>query len=613
MTIKVDVLVSGAGPVGLFFTYQLALRGHSVYCIDKKSGPTDQSRAILVTSRTMDILENKALASDILSEAYVPCGLRMFNNGNYLGKINACGDNTHFPHMTILTQEKTEEIIYERIQTETNCIIHWETELVSYTQDDQGVTSIVRDSNTKQEHEVRSAYIVGADGCHSKVRKGNPEWTYEGVAIPTKFALADLVIKGDNIEEMIHRGNMFMKGSDVMGIVPLNRLHKIDDTSYVFRIFGNLEEYHRSNQNNESATHGIVDNEYESNFTLEFLQEWVNRMTAPIKLELSNLIWSSIFRINERMANGFRKKRAFLIGDSAHCHSPAGGQGMNLGLQDADNLAWKMSDVLKNIAANPEELLDSYSAEREPHVKNTIRTTSTATQAGLMANFLANTARKVVLTSVLMVPQLAQLGFKNTMQQYVMVNPSVSNIMGISDKGLIQAGQFLPITDTLRKSIRLRHKSQCNIIQRLTLRDILIHNTSFVAVFIGTCLSSTLPNSALMEKFWKDMRAYHSKVRPIIIQSAWHNHVTGKYPDYITKEEYDLAEESFYSEEQINSPTSITQRVGLYPILSSYFASEQPPNVVLFIRPDLYIAQAKLVANEAQLEEVLKYLSSLYV
>ncbi|KAI9475716.1 MAG: FAD binding domain-containing protein [Benjaminiella poitrasii] len=336
-------------------------------------------------------------------------------------------------------------------------------------------------------------------------------------------------------------------------------------------------------------------------------------MTAPLKFELSDVIWSSIFRINERMANGYRRKRAFIAGDAAHCHSPAGGQGMNLGLHDADNLAWKMSDVLKGIASNPEELLDSYSAEREPHAKSTIEATSTATQTGLMANFVADAARTVIVSSMLKIPYIAQMGFKTVMQLQVTVDPSVSKFMGVSDKGLIQAGQFLPDTGTLRKSIIIRHKAPHKKIERLTLREALIDNKSFTVAFIGTCLSGTLPNWALMEKFWKDTRVYHPYVRRLVIESAWHTRLIGRYPKYITEDEYSIAEESFYSEERIDLPISVTNRVGLYPLLSSYFASEKPASVVLFIRPDLYIVQAKLVTNETQLDEALSYLSSLYI
>lgn len=121
-------------------------------------------------------------------------------------------------------QGKTEDVINKRLEQETNCRIHWATELVSYTQDDElgVITSIVRDINTKEEKTIESKYIVGADGSHSRVRKCNSEWTYDGTALPTKFVLADLTVHGDHIEELVEKMNAFTKGtSKLIGFNPI--------------------------------------------------------------------------------------------------------------------------------------------------------------------------------------------------------------------------------------------------------------------------------------------------------------------------------------------------------------------------------------------------------
>lgn len=132
-----------------------------------------------------------------------------------MGQVDACGD-TPFAHNSVLMQGKTEEIFVERLTEDTDCKVHWETELVSYTQDDHGVRSVIRDINTKQEQVVESVYIVGADGSHSRVRKENPQWTYDGVAIQTKFVLADLTLHGadgQDIKHLMDRMNVFMTGT----------------------------------------------------------------------------------------------------------------------------------------------------------------------------------------------------------------------------------------------------------------------------------------------------------------------------------------------------------------------------------------------------------------
>ena len=266
-------------------------------------------------------------------------------------------------------QAVTERIFHRRIEQDTNLRVKWNTELVSYTQDDQKITAIIRNNDTKVEKIIHSSYIVGADGTHSKVRKGCDDWTYEGVAIQTKFGLVDLRLRGKDVDLLKEKMCAFMSGSSrlmnkdgnyfhtkailgVMGIIRINPAFETEDDDHVFRVFGNLESYTRGSANSASSSHGIFDQSAEEAPTLEFVQSWINEKTQ-LQLEASNIIWSTYFRINERMANGFRRKRAFLIGgkyekvvlekyhlligsfiDAAHCHSPFGGQGMNLGLQD---------------------------------------------------------------------------------------------------------------------------------------------------------------------------------------------------------------------------------------------------------------------------------------
>lgn len=189
---------------------------------------------------------------------------------------------------------------------------------------------------------------------------------------------------------------------------------------------------------------------------------------------------------------------------------------------------------------------------------------------------------------------------------------SKSPILGKSDKGLIQVGQFLPDSGTLRKSIVpvVKSKSRPRTIHRQTLREILIDNQKYTIILVGTCFAGTLPSIHLIEKFWKDTRRY--PVKRIVIESAWHNHLPGKFPSYVTKDEELIAQESFYSEERMDSPISVTSRVGLYSWLASYFSSGAPPCVMLLVRPDLYVSHAKLVTNEAELDEVLEYVSTIF-
>lgn len=185
---------------------------------------------------------------------------------------------------------------------------------------------------------------------------------------------------------------------------------------------------------------------------------------------------------------------------------------------------------------------------------------------------------------------------------------STSDILGTSDKGLIVPGQFLPDTGNLRRSLLPKSKRPHRVIQRNSLREVLIGNETYTAVLVATCLPRQISNNDLIEKFWTSTRPY--PMRRLVIQSACHCHMMGKYPKYVSKEEEYIAEESFFSEERVDLSISVTNRVGLFPLLNAYFASENPPSVLLIIRPDLYVAHSKLVSNENELNDALKFISS---
>ncbi|KAG1473523.1 hypothetical protein G6F56_000901 [Rhizopus delemar] len=359
MAAQVDVLVVGAGPVGLYFSYAMSLYGHSVYCVDPKTGPTNQSRAIVLTSRTMEMFEAKGLCGEFLEEGFISSGIRVYQKGTLIGQMAAVGD-TPYAYITVVVQNKTENILNKHLEDDTGNHVHWQNELVSYTQDEDKVTAIVLDKRTGLKKQIKSKYIIGADGNHSRVRKGNPAFTFEGVTIDTKFFLIDLTVKGEGIENRIDKTNVFMTPSGHVGMIPL-KPYSGDDKATTFRIFGNLDSYSRSETNNARSSHGLETSEGAP--SLEHIQSHVDKMAAPFKFKLSDPMWSSYYKINERIANTFRNKRAILVGDAAHCHSPTGGQGMNLSIQDADNLAWKLSYVLKGQASNPDKLLDSYESE----------------------------------------------------------------------------------------------------------------------------------------------------------------------------------------------------------------------------------------------------------
>lgn len=235
--------------------------------------------------------------------------------------------------------------------------------------------------------------------------------------------------------------------------------------------------------------------------------------------------------------------------------------------------------------------------------------------------------RGILISAALMVPQIRRYAFNNTMQVKrsifffkkiltdwcIKLNVTVNNeskLIGTSDKGLILAGQYFPDTGPLRKSF-FPKTGYSRTIERKSLREILVGNTEFVALFIDTCHSGTKPHTEQMEMFWTLTR--NLPIRRIIVRSAWHCHSANVFPSFVTKEEESTAEESFYTEERIDLPMSVTNRIVSVPFYGSFFAGNTKPCVVMILRPDLYIANAEIITDDnSTLEHSLKLFDSVF-
>lgn len=193
--------------------------------------------------------------------------------------------------------------------------IHWNTGLKSYKQFDDHIEAVVEDPQGG-EQTIRAKYIIGADGAHSMVRKVTPDWKYEGHSIATKFAIADVVLEGEDAYKLRNqRMNMFGSGQNGFCLViPLGRDSL--DGPYRYRIVVNLGPYEeekekKENGSSQRVTHGIAG---ANSFSIEELQKLLDIRLKPLNVKARDSLWTSQFRINERMADGFRRKRAFLIG-----------------------------------------------------------------------------------------------------------------------------------------------------------------------------------------------------------------------------------------------------------------------------------------------------------
>ncbi|KAG2222427.1 hypothetical protein INT45_009439 [Circinella minor] len=591
--LTVDVFISGAGPVGLFFAYQMIKLGHSIYICDPKKGPTTQSRAVLLTPRTMEVMENHNLAHHFLKEAIVLQGVQLHVQGSKVGTIDVTGD-TSFPQMTCISQEITEAVL---IRLVGDSRITWHTKLVNYSQNEDHIEAIVKHTETDIETRVNAKYIIGADGSHSTVRKKTEDWKFIGYSMATRFGMGDVAIGGEDVEKILTtRANGFLHSDGMCGVIPIGKRNG----KIYFRVVGNLGPY--KVDEGDRVTHGIVQEEQQ--FTLEQIQELLNKRLHNLNVVAQDPIWLTEFRINERMADGFRRKRAILIGDAAHCHSPVGGQGLNLGFQDADNLAWKLSTVLKGLSSDDEKLLDSYNTEREPIVAETLEATGSSTRFALTKGPILATLG-YVLSGVLSFDMIKSPVITAMMQIHVQL-PNESPLLQTKNpkSDLIEPGKFM------HETAPLRNRVMTNKLERCTLHQILATDTTTQhAILWVSSRPSRFSSHSLTSEFWAkffDSKVSSPAIRPIIIESTWHVHEC-KPPDYVKEEQQTIAECAFWSEDHWDTEDSISKRVGL---ASHMYDKPEPPAAIVIVRPDLYIAYSNLILATQDIDHAFRFLAS---
>ncbi len=344
-----NVLIVGAGPTGLMLANQLARRGVSCMIIDRHSGPAQQTRAMAVHARTLEIYAQLGIAGQALALGRRGNGANMWARGKLTARI-PLGDIgrsiSPFPFVLMLGQDDNEKIMGEHLHT-LAVEVQWNTELVALEQKPDCVTARLRqpDGSTR---EVTAAYVGGCDGGHSAVRK-LCGIDFEGAAYEHVFFVADTEATGSMVAEEL---NVYLWRDGFHLFFPMRGRDR-------WRVIGILPEKLRGRED----------------VTFDELRDDLRR-EAGVDLDFKSCSWFSTYRIYHRAAQRFRDRRCFLLGDAAHVHSPMGGQGMNTGLQDAYNLAWKLALVVAGRA--DAKLLDTYEAERIPVARRLLSTTDRA-------------------------------------------------------------------------------------------------------------------------------------------------------------------------------------------------------------------------------------------
>ncbi|MBI3420264.1 MAG: FAD-dependent monooxygenase [Proteobacteria bacterium] len=346
MATPCDVLIVGAGPTGLMMACQLARHGISLRLIDKQASRTHESRAFGVQAKTMEIFQNLGLAEAFLSRMQLTNKGMFFVNGKKRAEIDLTflqNFHTPFPRFHILPQSETEIILGEDA-VKHGVTIERQVELVSFADTGPEVVCEILHLTSGKHETLQCKYIVSCDGAHSFVREtlGIP---FEGAPYEQQFVLADA-----KVEWPYDPANLkfFFSATGLMLQLPLTKTHS--------RLLG--ARFKDAVGPNPPPVQEV---------------EALARDVTCQNVKLLDAAWLSRFHLHHRAAKDYRKGRAFLAGDAAHIHTPVGAQGMNTGLQDATNLAWKLAYVVKNLAI--EALLDTYQSERRRVGQILLRTT----------------------------------------------------------------------------------------------------------------------------------------------------------------------------------------------------------------------------------------------
>ena len=336
MTDKANALLSalvvGAGPIGLTMALDLTLRGIKCRIVDKLEQPSDKSKAIAIHSRTLELLEGLGISDKFLEAGHKIHGTNIYNGTTKLVHLSMDEIGGPFPYALAVPQNITERILTDELATHG---VHVErgVELVDFTDSGDLVSVELKHSDGTKET-VPTNWLLGCDGAHSTVRH-KLGLEFDGGAYERPFATVDCYVDWNNSED------------ELFGFIS-------DGGSVFFFPLGN-KRYRIVADGQPGAS--------KQDITLEEAQAIVDKNCYP-GIKLHDPVWLAWFNIHHRSVKQYRQGRTFVCGDAAHVHSPALGQGMNTGMQDAINLAWKIELVEKGIA-DP-KLLDSYNLERHP-------------------------------------------------------------------------------------------------------------------------------------------------------------------------------------------------------------------------------------------------------
>ncbi|MEV6070970.1 FAD-dependent monooxygenase [Nocardia sp. NPDC052001] len=363
------VAIVGAGPAGLTAGIALADAGVDVVLLDRLAEGANTSRAAVVHARTLEVLERFGITDEMRERGIVVPHFVMRDGERAIVEISFDKLPSAYPYTLMIGQETTEAILLARLE-KAGGSVHRPYEVTGLTQDENGAT--LNYTGPDGAGSLRADYVIGADGMHSKVREA-VSIAFTGASYPESFVLADVRMTWPDARDQVA---LHLSPEGVTVIAPLP-----DEAGDRYRVVATLADAPEKPN-------------------LQEVQAILTARRPASNVQVHEVLWSSRFRVHHRVADQYRANRVFLAGDAAHVHSPAGGQGMNTGIQDAAFLG----DVLARTVHGEPNLLDTYEQTRRPVALRVVSFTDRVTRMATLRPAPARQLRNLLLSTVTRIP-----------------------------------------------------------------------------------------------------------------------------------------------------------------------------------------------------------------
>ncbi len=374
-TMTTDVLIVGAGPTGLALAATLAHRSVPTIVVDRAARGANTSRAAVIHARTLDLLDRIGLARPLIDQGLIVPRFSVRHGEKVLMRIDFSQIRSAHPYTLMLPQSTTEQVIADSLP-DTAPLLR-EHSIDTLVQQDGGVSAVVSRQGGGVT-EIQARWAVGCDGMHSKVRE-LAHIDFAGDRYPQTFLLADVRMDWPLPRTEVE---LFFAPSGLMVVASL--------PGDRFRIVATTGLTSTENAPDGPIGRGVIQS---------LLAE---RGPTHPSAQVQEVIWSSHFTVHHRLAGHYRRGQVFLAGDAAHVHSPAGGQGMNLGIQDAVDLGVMLADEMDGLPVD----LDGYEARRRPQAERVVRLTDRMTRAATAEHHVVGAVRDLVITAAGHIPAI---------------------------------------------------------------------------------------------------------------------------------------------------------------------------------------------------------------